>query len=87
MSSGTLYRVALVRTDVSEEHAASNFRVTRLLNLRSSQRGYASRWTAKRASCTAVIILITLKMEAVYSFETSVVTRATRYKVSEGICH
>jgi hypothetical protein len=30
MFSGTLYRVALVRADVSVEHIVSNFRVTRL---------------------------------------------------------
>jgi hypothetical protein len=36
ISFGTLYHVAVVRTDVSEEHIASIFRVTRLLNLLSS---------------------------------------------------
>jgi hypothetical protein len=91
MSSETLYRVGLFITDVSEEHIASIFRV-RLLNLPSLQRGYASRRTAKRVSYTVspqarFKSLVTLKMEAICSSETSVITRATRYKVPEDIYH
>jgi hypothetical protein len=44
MSFGTLYLVALVRTDVSEKYFASIFRVTYLLNVLTLQHGYASRW-------------------------------------------
>jgi hypothetical protein len=36
VSSGMLRRVALVRTDVSEEHSASSMRVTRISELRTT---------------------------------------------------
>jgi hypothetical protein len=45
-----IFRVALVRNDVSKEHIASIFRVMRLLSLPSSQRGHASQRMAKRSS-------------------------------------
>jgi hypothetical protein len=54
-----LHRVALVRTDVSEERTASIFRVTP--------------------------IFVTLRMEAIRSFETSVLIRATRRNIRENL--
>jgi hypothetical protein len=77
-SSGMLRRVALVRTDVSEELIASFIRVTRigeipLVFLRS----------VRRLLVTATVvpsspILVTLMMEALSSSDTSVLTNATR---------
>jgi hypothetical protein len=69
VSSGMLRRVALVRTDVSEEPSPSFIRVTRLLV----------------AACVVLSspILVTLIKEALGSSETSVLTRATRRKIPE----
>jgi hypothetical protein len=58
-----LRRVALVRTDVSEERSASIIRVTRI----------------------GEPILVTLMMEALRSYETSVLTRATRSNIPEDV--
>jgi hypothetical protein len=70
-SSGMLRRVALVRTDVSEEPSAFVFRrsVRRLL------------LTANVVPSSP--ILVTLMMEALSSFETSVPTKATRHNIPE----
>jgi hypothetical protein len=79
-SSGMLRRVALVRTDVSEELSASFIRVTRIgelgtLAVTSNQCG-----TLRRLLVTATVpsspILVTLMMEALSSSE-AVLTRAT----------
>jgi hypothetical protein len=77
MSSGTLYRVALVRTDVSEEL------------LRYRYRGGVIQGAVFAVHCKAypryelgrLKILFTLKMEAICSSEASVLTGATRHKV------
>jgi hypothetical protein len=66
-----LRRVALVRTNVSEELSASFIRVTRIDEL-----GTAS-------VVPSSTILVTLKMEALSSSETSVLTRATRRNIPE----
>jgi hypothetical protein len=74
-SSGMLRRMALVRTDVSEELSASFIRKTRLdiSSLRAS------------VVATSVVpsspILVTLMKEALSSSETSVLTRATRRNI------
>jgi hypothetical protein len=65
VSSGTLRRVALVRTDVSEEPSASFSRVTRISELGTT------------LAATSSKILVTL-MEALGSSETSVLTRSQK---------
>jgi hypothetical protein len=67
VSSGLLRRVALVRTDVSEE------RIAKAIFLRSVLRLLVT------ASVVPISpILVTLMMEAIHSSETSALTRATR---------
>jgi hypothetical protein len=84
-SSEKLRRVALVRTDVSEERIASIITVTilvvtsnRIVFLRSMLRLLV---TANVVPSSP--ILVTLMMEAIRSSETSVLTRATRRKITE----
>jgi hypothetical protein len=75
-------RVALVRTDVSEELRASIIRVTRIRQLGTAE-PYLSHFvflrSVRRLLVTANVpsspILVTLIMEALSSSETSVLTR------------
>jgi hypothetical protein len=77
VSSGLLRRVALVRTDVSEEPGASFIRVTKakkyLVFLRSVRRLLVAACVVPSSP-----IFFTLIKEAPGSSETSVLTRATR---------
>jgi hypothetical protein len=73
-SSGMLRRVALVRTDVSEELSASFIRVTRIGELGTTLAVTRNRRTLRRN---------TLMKEALSSSETSILTRATRRKIPE----
>jgi hypothetical protein len=84
-----LHRVALVRTDVSEELSASFIRMTRLrelgttLAITSNRRTLRRNRSVRRLLVTASVvssspILVTLMKEALSSSETSVLTRATR---------
>jgi hypothetical protein len=77
VSSGMLRRVALGRTDVSEELSASFIRVTRI--------GAIGTTVAVLFLVTAEVprslIYVTLIMEAIRSFEPSVLTRATRRNI------
>jgi hypothetical protein len=80
-----LRRAALVRTDVSDERIASIIRVTRIGEVRKTS---AVTRSALRLLVTANVfrtlpILITLMMEAIRSFEMSVLTRATGCNISE----
>jgi hypothetical protein len=94
VSSGMLRRVALVRTDVSEELSASFIWVTRIgelgttLAVTSNQRTLVFLHSMCRLLVTAGVvpsslILVTLMMEALSSSETSVLTKATRRKIPE----
>jgi hypothetical protein len=69
VSSGTLRRVVLVRTDVSEELSASFIRVAKIGEL-----GTILAVTSNRS---------TLMKEELSSSETSVLTRATRRNIPE----
>jgi hypothetical protein len=80
-----LRRVALVRTDVSEEFSASIIRATRIgevgttLALTSNLR----RLLVKANVVPTSPILVTQMTEALSSSETPVLTRATRHNIPE----
>jgi hypothetical protein len=92
VSSGMLRRVALVRTDVSEEPGASFIRVTRIGEL-GTQAATSNRRTLFLRSVRRLLvadyvvpsspILVTLMKEAPGSSETSVLTRATGRYIPE----
>jgi hypothetical protein len=89
-SSGSSRRVALVRTDVSEEPGASFIRMTKVDELGTTQTATSNRRTLRiflrnvRRLLVAVCVVpsatifVTLMKEAPGSSETSVLTRATR---------
>jgi hypothetical protein len=83
VSSGMLRRVALIRTDVSEELSASIIRVTRIGELGTTLAVISNRRTLLLLLVTTNVvprspILVTLMMDVLSSEETSVLTRATR---------
>jgi hypothetical protein len=81
-SSGMLRRVALVRTDVSEELSASIIRVTRIGELGTLA------VTSNRLLVTANVVPSYTMIEAICSSETSILTRATWRNIPEdGILH
>jgi hypothetical protein len=94
---GMLRRVALVRTDVSEDPGASFIRMTKIGELGRTQAATSNRRTLRRlvflssvrrllvAACVVPSspILVTLIKEAPGSSETSLLTRATRRNISE----
>jgi hypothetical protein len=74
-SSGMLRRVALVRTDVSEELSAPFIRVRRISELGTM--------LVTASVVPSLPILVTLMKEALSSSETSVLTRATWRNIPE----
>jgi hypothetical protein len=83
VSSGMLRRVALVKTNVSEELSGPFFRVTRIGELGTTLAVTSNRRTLRRNTNTKLVFLVTLMNEALSSFETSVLTRATRRNIPE----
>jgi hypothetical protein len=71
-----LRRVALVRTDVSEELSASILRMTGVGELETTLAVTAN-------VVPSSLIRVTLRMEALSSSETSVLTRAARRNIPE----
>jgi hypothetical protein len=79
-------RVALVRTDVSEELRASFIRLTSIGELGTTLAVTSNQSSVRRFLVTASVvpsssILVTLMKEAINSSEMSVPTRATRRKI------
>jgi hypothetical protein len=75
VSSVMLHRVALVRTDVSEELSASFIRMTRIGELGTT--------LDVTSTVPSSPILVILMKEELSSSETSVLTRATRRNIPE----
>jgi hypothetical protein len=81
VSSGMLRRVALVRTDVSEELDKNQWLGT--TPAVTSDRRKLRRNTSYSECCSKSPIPVTLMKEALRSSETSVLTRATRRNIPE----
>jgi hypothetical protein len=90
-SSGMLRRVALIRTDVSEELSASFIMVTRIrelgttLALTNNRRSLRSlrRLLVRASVVPSLPILVAVMMEALSSSETLFLTKAIRRNIPE----
>jgi putative Ca2+/H+ antiporter (TMEM165/GDT1 family) len=81
-----LRRLALVRTDVSDELSASIIRVTKIGELGTTLAVVMATHLRRLLVTTIVpssLILVTLMMEELSSSETSVLTRVTRRNIPE----
>jgi hypothetical protein len=87
-SHGMLHRVALLRTDVSEELIASIIRVKRIGDLGKTLAVTNNRRTLRRNIVPSSPIIVTLMMDEICLSETSVLTRATRRNIlHDGFLH
>jgi hypothetical protein len=78
VSSGMLRRVALVRTDVSEELSAYVIRVTRIGELGTTLSVSRNRRTLVTARIVPISPILVTMIKAIGYSETSVLIRATR---------
>jgi hypothetical protein len=89
-SSAILRRVALVRTDISEELSSSFIMVTRIGGLETTLAVTSNRSTLQRNNTTNVpnSPSVNLMMEAILSSETPILTTATLRNIPrDGILH
>jgi hypothetical protein len=80
-SSWMVRRVALVITDVSEERIGSIIRVTRIGEIGTTLSVTSNRSTMRRNTADLVSnssILVTLIIETLHSFDTSILSRTTQ---------
>jgi phospholipid N-methyltransferase len=87
-SSGILRRVAIVRTDVSEEHIAFIIRFTRIGELGTKLAATFFLSSVRQLLVTPKVvpssaILVTLMLETIRTSETSVLTIGTRRNIPE----